>query len=124
MRRSKVSGFATASMIGLALWAVSVSASTPAAARDLTIEDILGRWCGDTTNYQFARDRLTVTFHNGSPRRVLTIERVEGSPDWLDVHWENAGNTVFTDFSDDKRVMHQAANTSGDNGPRRRFRRC
>jgi hypothetical protein len=124
MRRNKTSGFATASMIALALWAISVSASTPAAARDLTIEDLLGRWCGDTTNYRFSRDRLTVSFHNGGNSRVLEIERVDGTEEWIDVHWIGAGNTVFTDFSDDKRVMYQAANTSGDNGPRRRFRRC
>jgi hypothetical protein len=104
------------------LVATMLSAMSSAAA-DRSIVDLLGHWCGDISNYDFTRSKLTVTFHDGTAKRVWNIERVVGDPDWLDVHWAN-GNTVFHRFSKDGEQMFQAANTKGDMGPEREFHRC
>ena len=99
------------------------------AAEALTADVLLGRWCGDTTNYIFTGTELTVQFHTGGTR-VLRIDHIKTGDGWIDVHWEgkrpdgSSNNTVFTDFSPERDVMFQAANVGGDKGPRRRFRRC
>ena len=100
-------------------------ASTPATAQDLKIDDLVGRWCGESSNYIFTRSALTVKFFDGRRDVVWKIDRVETSPDWINVIWKPPrGNTVFTEFSKDRNSMAQAQNTSGDMGPRRPYRRC
>jgi hypothetical protein len=110
--------------IVLGLIAVGSLWSTPAAAQNLTIDKLLGRWCGTESDYTFTRDRLIVEFPDKGPSRTLEIARVETSNTWIDVYWKPSGNTVFTDFSADGREMAQAQNTEGDMGPRRPFKRC
>lgn len=92
-------------------------------AEPIVFEDILGKWCGEITNYVFTREKLTVYFHSGGTRE-LRIQKINPGTTWLDLHWRESGNTVFGDFTPDKNVMFQFANTTGDKGPRRRFRRC
>ena len=100
-----------------------IATVTCAQAAKLNEDDILGKWCGETTNYVFTRGSLTVTWHNKN-RRVLRIRKIDFSEDEIDVQWRDGGNTVFGEFSDDGRRMAQQPNTSGDMGPRRPFRRC
>ena len=107
-------------LVALALVAMAASAQ----AAKLNEDDILGKWCGETTNYVFTRDRLTVTWHDNNNRRVLRIRKMEFSEDWVDITWTDGGNTVFGEFSADGRRMAQQANTHGDRGPHRAFRRC
>jgi hypothetical protein len=110
----------------LSAWILAfVVAVTPAAAGNLAIDDLLGRWCGDTTSYTFTRSKLIVEFYSGQPDRILDIDRLETSETWINVFWKPPYvNTIFSRFSPDKREMFQDANTSGDRGPERRFRRC
>jgi hypothetical protein len=59
----------------------------------------------------------------------LDIEKINTGVDqdnngWIEMQWKAGGNTVFMDFSADKREMAQTANVSGDKGPRRVFKRC
>lgn len=100
----------------------------PAAAEDLSIDDLIGKWCGDVTNYTFSRTQLTVTPLHGyrlAHNTVWKIARVEGSSDQIDVYWGSApGDFTRFEFSDDKRQLIQVQETEGDKGPRRVFHRC
>ncbi len=107
-------------LVGLAL----VAMVTGAQAAKLNEDDIFGKWCGQTTNYVFTRNSLTVTWHNSSDRRVLRIRKYDFSDQWIDVVYDDGGNTIFGEFSADGRRMAQQPNTHGDKGPRRSFRRC
>lgn len=99
-------------------------ASSPASAENLTLDNLMGRWCGEGLVYTFSRTALTVDFANGA-NRVLEIDRVEGSATWVMIYWKPPyGNTMFTEFSKNGYEMAQAANTAGDMGPRRPFKRC
>jgi hypothetical protein len=94
-------------------------------AKALTSSDIMGRWCGDTTAYNFTPAQLTVTFFDGHPQRVLRIKSIEIlQGNLMNVIWDprDGGNTVFQEFTG--RSMVQAPNTGGDMGPRREFHRC
>ena len=84
--------------------------------------DLMGRWCGETTDYVFTRKDLTVTFHDDKSKRVLKITDIvlrDGA--WLNVMW---GKDSDTGFEFDSGKLIQRPNTSGDMGPRRVFRRC
>lgn len=107
-------------LAGLAL----LAAATGAQAAALSADDILGKWCGETTNYVFARNALTVTWHDRNDRRVLGIRKYDFSEEWINVIFDDGANTVFAEFSADGRRMAQQPNTHGDKGPRRPFRRC
>jgi hypothetical protein len=111
-------------MFCLAALVATASTSTSTTAADRLINNLLGRWCGATTNYNFTRMRLTVTFHNGSTRRVLGIAKVGLVSDGINVTWNSGGNTIFGEFSANKQQMFQQANTYGDMGPRLEFHRC
>jgi hypothetical protein len=95
-----------------------------AQARKLAFPDISGKWCGEITDYTFARTALTVHFHNGSKKRVWKVKKYDFSDTWINVVWGFGGNTVFGEFSENGKAMAQQPNTSGDKGPRRPFHRC
>lgn len=103
-------------------------ASNAIAAEDLSIDSLLGRWCGPTADYTFSRTELNVELHNKNRHLthgpVLVIQKVETGDGWINVKWKNAGNTVFWKFSNDGRQMFQHANESGDHGPEMKFHRC
>ena len=105
--------------------AISVLLSIPQAlSQDLSLDDLLGRWCGSESDYTFTESKLVVSFHNGQPERTLEIQRVESTPRDIEVIWEPPyKNTIFEKFTPDKRSMRQAATRDGS-GPVRFFRRC
>ena len=91
-------------------------------ARSLAYEDILGKWCGDSSTYTFDREKLTVRLYNGG-QNVLWVLRHESSATWLNILWRPPHvNTVF-EFSPDRQTIVQPATRDGK-GPRRVFRRC
>jgi hypothetical protein len=110
--------------IGITALAFAALLTAPASAAKLSANDLMGRWCGSTTDYYFVARSLTVTWHADGARRVVPIRQIVAHPDYLDVQWATGGNTVFWRFSDDKTQMEQAANTGGDMGPAYRFHRC
>ena len=98
-------------------------------AADVELEDILGRWCGDTSTYTFSRTQLAVTLRSGQrPKHgpVLKIAGVKAEGDRINIQWLPAKPGNSTDFvlSANRRELAQQAQTNGDKGPRRVFRRC
>ena len=114
-------------LLAFAMLAIASSAAG-AKDKDLSIDTLLGRWCGPTADYTFSRTELRVSLHNKQRTLthgpVLVIQEVEPGDGWINVKWKNAGNTVFWKFSDDGKQMYQHANESGDHGPEMRFHRC
>jgi len=114
-------GCVLAILSALALGATSTSASA------LEFEDILGTWCGLTTDYIFDRDKLTVKFHDKQNKdRILNIDSYEVRGPEIQIFWSkrDGDSTVFYDFDADHKFMAQKKNEGGDNGPRRPFKRC
>ena len=115
----------------LALLSASVFSADGARADALSLNDLLGTWCGSTADYVFARDRLTVLFHDGSAPRVLPIRKLDVRESEIKVYWdikrsdlaEDDIATTFYDFDDARQNMAQMANRSGDMGPRIPFHR-
>ena len=114
--------------IVLLTFAMLAIAPCAIAAEDLSIDTLLGRWCGPTADYTFSRTKLNVELHDrGRSLKhgpVLTIQKVETGDGWINLEWKNAGNTVFWKFSDDGQEMFQHANETGDHGPEMKFHRC
>jgi hypothetical protein len=100
-----------------------------ATARDITINDIIGRWCGDTTNYTFSPSDMIVTPVGNTnlkhpPRWV--IDKVGSDGNKITVFWKPAdpsNSTVFVLDAADRTLIQQPEKV-GDKGPRRVFHRC
>jgi hypothetical protein len=103
-----------------------------ARADALSVNDILGRWCGETSDYEFTPERLTVHFHRGGEERVLPVRSFEVRSDEIKVHWDikrpdlpaDEIATVFNEFDPARGTMAQKPNTGGDKGGRLPFHRC
>ena len=112
-----------------ALGIVALTSRAVAAADNLSIDDILGTWCGTVTNYAFSRTELNVTPLKGQTLThgtVLTIAKVVGRPTQIDVYWLPPRPDNYTKFelSSDRKSLIQVRETVGDKGPERRFHRC
>ena len=110
-------------IVRIAFLVAVLSAGLVADASALSFKNIAGKWCGETTNYRFNRDSLTVVFLNGSPTKKFKVTSYEYLGDTVKMHWINKGATYtdFSEFSADGRTMAQQKNEAG---PRRPFRRC
>jgi hypothetical protein len=100
-----------------------------AAAADLSINDLIGRWCGSESNYTFTPTQLFVVRLDGKNLKngpVLKIAKVEGNANEIQVMWSplKPGNSTSFELTADKRQLIQVPETKGDKGPRREFRRC
>lgn len=107
---------------------IVIMAASPAAA-DLSIDDLVGRWCGDTSRYVFTRTELDVTLLDGqTPKHgpVLEILRVDVKADKIELSWkpDRPGNSTAFKLSADKQQLIQQSQTEGDKGPKRIFKRC
>lgn len=117
---------AAKTMLGVTLGALM---SHNAAARDITIGDIVGRWCGDQLIYTFSRTDMVVTPLGNKdlkhPPHWL-IDKVGTNGNRILVYWKPArdGNNTGFELSGDKRTLVQQPQTEGDKGPRRVFHRC
>jgi hypothetical protein len=108
--------------------AVIILTASPAAA-DLSIDDLVGRWCGDTSQYKFTRTQLNVTLLNGKKPKhgpVLEILRVDVKADKIELSWkpDRRGNSTAFKLSTDKQQLIQQSESEGDKGPKRIFKRC
>jgi hypothetical protein len=123
-------------MIRKFLFALAVAVLVPGAssAGDLSLGDLLGRWCGEVTDYTFSANELAVVFHKGGTRS-LRVEKVTAQEGNITVWWEGKrpdGSANATDFQlgEDRRLLIQLPNRDesgkaiGDKGPRREFHRC
>jgi len=106
---------------------VAALVSHAAAARDITIGDIVGRWCGDQLSYTFSRTDMIVTTNKElkHPPHWL-IDKVEPNGNQIVVFWKPArpGNSTGFELSGNKRTLVQQPQSEGDKGPRRVFHRC
>jgi len=116
--------------LGLLVVALLALSPLQAMAQRLPAGLLLGKWCGETADYVFTRQKLTVLKTDGSTR-VLLIARIVTGPDWISVYWQDMpqvngvdANTLFEHFSPDRQTMNQARQNIGDKGPLRIFRRC
>jgi hypothetical protein len=95
-------------------WILTVNATT--------YEDIAGQWCGDVTDYVFAPNTLTVTFHDDRAANVFKITKYTYTNDSVRIDWLNGAKesvTVFAEFSRSKMAQQES-----DDKPRRAFHRC
>ena len=107
-----------------ALLAAILTAALVGQAAALSYKDISGRWCGESLEYDFARNSLTVRFDDGTPTRHYRVTGYEYNDTDVTLHWINNGKnlrTIFGEFSPDGRLMAQQKNNVG---PRRPFHRC
>ena len=103
--------------------------SHEAAARNITIGDIVGRWCGDKLTYTFSRTDMIVRVLDNRdlkhPPHWL-IDKVEADGNRITMFWKPAGpaNSTGFELSGNKRTLIQQPQSEGDKGPRRVFHRC
>jgi hypothetical protein len=103
--------------------------SHAAAARNIAIGDIVGRWCGEQSNYTFSRTDMIVT-PVGETKLTHPphwfIDKVESDGNRIEVFWKPArpGNSTAFELARNKRTLTQLPQTEGDKGPRRVFHRC
>jgi hypothetical protein len=113
-------------VVGAILAALTAQGAT---ARDISIGDIIGRWCGDQLIYTFSRTDMVVT---ALDKRDLKhpphwlIDKVEPAGNRIVVYWKpvREGNSTGFELSGNKRTLIQQPQTEGDKGPRRVFHRC
>jgi hypothetical protein len=96
---------------------------------EVSIDDMVGRWCGDHSNYTFSRTGMVVTpVGNWKLTHAphWTIDRVEADGNQVEVFWKPAkpGNSTAFELRDDGDTLIQLPQTAGDKGPRRVFHRC
>jgi hypothetical protein len=108
---------------------IAALVSQAAAARDITIGDIVGRWCGEHSNYTFSRTDMVVTplgdwTLTHAPHWV--IDKVQANGNQIEVFWKPArpGNSTAFELAGNRRTLTQQPQTEGDKGPRRIFHRC
>ena len=90
----------------------------------MTYKNIAGQWCGETTDYVFAPNSLTVKFHDGRPAKTFKITKYAYDNDDVRIDWLNSAGkdavTVFAEFVGNATMVQQ----QNDRGPRRSFKRC
>ena len=101
----------------------------PVAAADVELNDLLGRWCGEASNYVFSHTQLAVELHSGGrPKHgpVLKISSATGKGAHITIEWKpvKPGNSTGFELSENRRELVQVPQTKGDKGPRRVFHRC
>ena len=101
----------------------------PAAAAELTLNDLLGKWCGSESNYTFIRSELRIVrldgrnLNKGPVLKILKSEnRANGG---IEIYWvpDKPGNSTAFQVSV-KGELIELAQTEGDKGPTRVFHRC
>ncbi|HTT48990.1 MAG TPA: hypothetical protein VMG39_13430 [Pseudolabrys sp.] len=104
--------------------AIVLLAAFAGAAQALSYKNISGRWCGLTTNYEFASHLLIVTFLDGSPTKRFEVTSYEYDGDVITMHWVNNGEKLFTQFNEFATDGRSMAQVKSEVGPRRPFHRC
>ncbi|MGD1015001.1 MAG: hypothetical protein ABR863_00970 [Roseiarcus sp.] len=111
--------------------AIVAAWSNTAAADEVALDDILGRWCvADLGNFNtFSRTQLLVQFPNGSSKTLFIANvKVDGSD--IYIAWKPPYVSTGYELSQDKRTLIQLPNVDetgkpiGDKGPRLELRRC
>jgi hypothetical protein len=124
--------------LGLGVAAMTISVVTSQSASALAYNDILGKWCGvssnlNWTNMLFARDVLTITHLPQKATTVFKIDHYEFTDTIVTVYYRSISpapapvpgrkifKAVYLNFSSDRKTMSQPA---GVNQNAYRFTRC
>jgi hypothetical protein len=99
-----------------------VGVATEATA--FSFKDISGKWCSEAGDYNFRRDTLVATFHDGTPTRRFKVTSYEYSSDTVTMYWLYKGGKLYTEFSEFSADGRTMAQLEGESGPLRAFRRC
>lgn len=123
-------------MVLRSLWGLGLLLSSTAmsSAAGVSQNDLVGRWCGEITDYKFTAKKLDVTFHKGGSR-VLEIDKITVKDRIISIEWagkrkDNSPNATSFELDDNQKSLIQLPNLDeegkplGDKGPRRVFRRC
>lgn len=94
------------------------------AARALTFQNLAGKWCGITTNYQFSSDTLVVMFHDGAPTLNFKVTGYDDNDDVITMRWVSEGQDRVTEFSEFNADDTEMAQVQTKTTPRRPFHRC
>jgi hypothetical protein len=94
------------------------------AARALTFQNLAGKWCGITTNYQFSSDTLAVMFHDGAPTLNFKVTGYDYNDDVITMRWVSEGQDRVTEFSEFNADDTEMAQVQTKTAPRRPFHRC
>jgi len=101
-------------LVALAAVIGVVAISTPATA--LSYKDILGKWCGVTSNptmsnREFTRKTLISTVFPAGNKVVVTVDRYEFSPSTVKLYFTypsgKHANVIYDRFSSDNKKMSQ-----------------
>lgn len=112
-----------AAVVVLALTALL--ASRAAMSRTIAKTDIYGKWCGGVANYRIAEEALVVELKDRTTKTFPIKRFTIVDETWINVQWIRDHEVKGTNFKIDRDGdLVQAANTSGDMGPERHFRRC
>jgi hypothetical protein len=109
-------------------------AANASSAAEVSFDDLVGRWCGEITDYKFSKDTLDVTFHKGGSKMLKIAKVTVRNDQSINIDWvgeradATTNNTIFRLEGD--RTLIQLPNVDdsgkpeGDKGPRREFHRC
>ena len=111
--------------------AIVAAWSNTAAADEVALYDILGRWCvADLGNFNtFSTTQLLVQFPNGNSK-TLFIQNVKIDGSRIYIYWKLPYISTGYELSNDKRTLIQLPNVDetgkpiGDKGPRLELHRC
>src|SRR6185503_9494607 len=107
-----------------------------ALARELTIDNLMGRWRSDIGSYDFTPTEAVVTVTRTGRRQVLRIRSIEVRRYKIVVNWvedgaQNAGanrgkgsHTSFGGFRGNSMTQLAEPLDDGSLGPQRMFHRC
>jgi hypothetical protein len=108
----------TASLVAVLVAGVASEAAA------LTFKDISGKWCSEAGDYNFRRDTLAATFHDGTPARRFKVTSYEYGSDTVTMYWLYKGGKLYTEFSEFGANGRAMTQLEGESGPRHAFRRC
>src|ERR1700758_2101522 len=92
---------------GVLVFALSLLSANVAVAGSISLNDILGKWCGTITNYRFTTTELRVQVLNGNELTHGPVLKI--------VRAESAGDELRIDWLDDKQTEHNTRfKLSGD----------
>ncbi len=106
--------------------ALAALSPAPLEAAEVSFEELLGRWCGQQSDYVFSPKQLTITFVPGGQTRVLEIAKVKTTGERISVYWKPEHPKGYTTFmlTTGGQLLVQLANEGGDKGPQRKFIKC
>lgn len=92
----------------------------------LSKDDLIGgKWCGESTNYQFGPNSLFVEFYSDRRTKTLVVESYVVNGDVITMNFKSeSGEDVWAQFGGFNANRTRMVQLPNEAGPRRSFRRC